>query len=138
MPPVVSPVQFRISLIEMSIVPFSNINFSVFSRNATEVILDIFEDENSSKPYFSYKFDKVHNRTGDVWHVFIEGLKPGALYLYRVAGPFDPEKGHRFNKNCYLIDPYAKALTNKSIFKKTMKSSFNTWTFALFAFFSCS
>ena len=95
----------------------NGINFSVFSRNATDITLDIFEKETDSTPYFSYKFDKTYNRTGDIWHVFIEGLKPGALYLYRVDGPFDPERGHRFNKNCYLIDPYAKALTNKSIFK---------------------
>ena len=100
----------------------NGVNFSVFSRNATEIILDIFEEENSSTPYFSYKFHPTHNRTGDVWHVFIEGLKPGALYLYRVNGPFEPEKGHRFNKNCYLIDPYAKALTNKSIFQNLPKN----------------
>ena len=73
----------------------NGVNFSVFSRNATSIILDIFEDENSSTPYFSYEFDSIYNRTGDVWHVFIEGLKPGALYLYRVDGPFDPERGHR-------------------------------------------
>ena len=98
------------------------VNFSVFSRNATSITLDIFEDENSSTPYFSYQFDPIHNRTGDVWHVFIKGLKSGALYLYRVDGPFEPEKGHRFNKNCYLIDPYAKALTNKSVFKNLPKN----------------
>ena len=47
------------------------VNFSVFSRNATSITLDIFEDEKSSTPYFSYQFDPIHNRTGDVWHVFI-------------------------------------------------------------------
>lgn len=100
----------------------AGVNFSVFSRHATKIILDIFEDEHSSKPTFSYVYDNVKNRTGDIWHVFIEGLKAGALYLYRVEGPFEPEKGHRFNKNTYLLDPYAKSLTSASIFKNLPKN----------------
>ncbi len=37
-------------------------------------------------------------------------LQPGALYGYRVYGPYDPENGHRFNPNKLLIDPYAREL----------------------------
>ena len=33
------------------------------------------------------------------------------IYAYRVDGPFDPSKGHRFNVNKLLIDPYARAIT---------------------------
>jgi isoamylase len=51
------------------------------------------------------------NRTGDVWHVHVEGVGPGACYLYRVDGPYDPEEGHRFNPNKLLLDPYVKAVT---------------------------
>jgi isoamylase len=36
-------------------------------------------------------------------------LKPGAVYGYRVHGPYEPENGHRFNPNKLLLDPYAKA-----------------------------
>ena len=92
------------------------VNFSVFSRNGTSVILDIFENPEDEHPYFSYIFDPKINRTGDIWHVFLKGLKAGALYLYRVDGPFNPEKGHRFNKNAYLLDPYAKSFTDSSVF----------------------
>ena len=94
----------------------SGINFSVFSRNATSVILDIFEKEDDSQPVFSCTLDPKRNRTGDMWHVCLQGLKPGALYLYRVDGPFEPKHGHRFDRNRYLLDPYAKALTDTSIF----------------------
>ena len=97
------------------------INFSVFSRNGTSVILDIFKKPEDSEPYFSYEFDPVVNRTGDMWHVRLEGVETGALYLYRVDGPFAPENGHRFNKNHYLLDPYAKALTDMSIFANLPK-----------------
>jgi len=44
----------------------------------------------------------------------VTGIGPGSLYLWRADGPFEPEKGHRFNKNRPLIDPYAKALTDGS------------------------
>ena len=35
---------------------------------------------------------------------------PGQRYAFRVHGPWDPEKGHRFNPHKLLIDPYAKAI----------------------------
>ena len=92
------------------------VNFSVFTRNGTSVILDIFQNPEDENPCFSYTFDPKINRTGDIWHVFLKGLKAGALYLYRVDGPFNPEKGHRNNKNTYLLDPYAKSFTDCSVF----------------------
>ncbi|MGS3629229.1 hypothetical protein ACLFKX_07935 [Enterobacter hormaechei] len=48
--------------------------------------------------------------THEVWHGYVPDLKPGALYGYRVYGPYDPENGHRFNPNKLLIDPYAREL----------------------------
>lgn len=35
---------------------------------------------------------------------------PGALYGYRMHGPWQPEIGHRFNAHKLLLDPYAKAI----------------------------
>ena len=34
----------------------------------------------------------------------------GQLYGYRVHGPYEPAKGHRFNPNKIVLDPYAKAI----------------------------
>src|SRR5574344_481569 len=92
------------------------VNFSVFSRNGTRVILDLFRSTEDSAPYASIELDPKINRTGDVWHVFVPGLGAGTLYTYQVDGPFEPEEGHRFNVNQYLMDPYAKALTPVSLF----------------------
>jgi len=36
--------------------------------------------------------------------------RPGQLYGYRVHGQYAPSKGHRFNPNKVLLDPYAKAI----------------------------
>ena len=40
----------------------------------------------------------------------MKGAKAGQRYGYRVDGPFEPERGHRFNKHKVLLDPYAKSL----------------------------
>ena len=49
-------------------------------------------------------------RTDQVWHGYVDGLVPGQLYGYRVHGPYDPRRGHRFNPHKLLIDPYARQL----------------------------
>lgn len=92
------------------------VNFAVFSRNATRVILEFFKNSEDCEPYAQIEFDPEVNRTGDVWHVFVPGIKPGDLYLYHVDGPFEPSAGHRFNVKQLLFDPYAKALTPVSLF----------------------
>lgn len=92
------------------------VNFAVFSKNATKVVLDLFDAPGDKQPSFSYEFDSKKNRTGDIWHVFVKGLQKNSLYLYRLDGPYNPPKGHRFNFNKYLLDPYAKSLSNGSIF----------------------
>lgn len=92
------------------------VNFSVFSRNASKVILELYAGPDDCAPYARAEFDPVRNRTGDIWHAFIPGVKAGSLYLYRVDGPFEPAQGHRFNVKQRLFDPYAKALTADSLF----------------------
>ena len=90
------------------------VNFSIFSRNATAVTLTLFSGPDATEPAADIRFDPHRNRTGDVWHCHVSGLGAGALYLYRVDGPYLPEKGFRFNQHKLLIDPYAKALTDLS------------------------
>ncbi len=85
--------------------------FAVFSRHAAAVSLLLFDSPEDREPREEILFDPRLNRTGDVWHAFLPGIGPGALYQYRVDGPYDPERGHRFNRNKVLLDPYAKALT---------------------------
>ncbi len=93
------------------------VNFAVYSKNATSVRLEFFDNEDDLNPSAEILFDPKKNKTGDVWHVFVENMKAGSLYLYRVDGPFEPENGHRFNVNQRLFDPYAKAVTPTSIFR---------------------
>ncbi len=93
-----------------SITP-TGVQFSLFSRHATAVTLCLFDKEDQVKPSGEVELHPEEGRTGDVWHVHCEGLGEGTLYAYRVDGPFDPSRGHRFNSNKVLLDPYAKAIT---------------------------
>jgi isoamylase len=93
------------------------INFSLFSRNAIRVVLNLFDSSEDKQPVSSVEFDPVINRTGNVWHVLLAGLGAGTLYLYQIDGPYDPPEGHRFNFNKYLFDPCAKSFTSGSVFR---------------------
>jgi glycogen operon protein len=61
-------------------------------------------------PARSIELDESH-RTGDVWHVWVEGIEPGQIYAYRADGPYAPGAGHRFNVHRLLLDPCAAAIT---------------------------
>ncbi len=84
------------------------VRFAVFSRHATRVWLALFDRADDTAPALEIEFDGTKHRTGDIWSIFVKGLEAGALYAYRMDGPFEPEKGHRFDKTCFLLDPYAK------------------------------
>jgi isoamylase len=43
-----------------------------------------------------------------VWAVDVPGVGQGQRYGYRVHGPFEPKRGHRFNPAKLLLDPYAR------------------------------
>lgn len=85
--------------------------FALFSRHAHLVTLVLFESTEPDSPFVEIDFNPELNRTGDIWHIWIEGIKEGQLYGYRVDGDYFPEKGHRFNKNKLLLDPYTRAVT---------------------------
>ncbi len=87
------------------------VQFAVFSRHATAVHLLLFAEPQDAEPARQIELDPRENRTGDIWHVQADGIEAGQYYLYRAFGPYQPEKGHRYNSNKLLLDPYAKAVT---------------------------
>lgn len=91
------------------------VNFAVFSRNATSVTLFLFNKAQDNIPFAELVLDPVQNKTGDVWHIRVMGIKEGVFYLYKVDGPYEPDKGHRFNRYKFLLDPFARALTGSYI-----------------------
>ncbi|MDR2490110.1 MAG: glycogen debranching protein GlgX [Spirochaetaceae bacterium] len=90
------------------------VNFSVFSRNAAEITLILFENEQPGAKRREISLKAKEHRLGDLWFCKVKGLSPGSFYLYRADGQYKPEHGFRFNPNIGLLDPYAKALTDTS------------------------
>src|SRR5204862_4818330 len=83
----------------------TGVNFALFSENATGVELCLFRNDQDAEAAATIKLTE---RTDQVWHCFLPDVRPGQYYGYRVHGPYDPERGHRFNPNKLLIEPYAK------------------------------
>jgi isoamylase len=80
-------------------------NFSIFSENATRVDICFFDPDGTQTDCIT-----LRERTAYAWHGFVNGIKAGQLYGYRVDGAWDPQLGLRFNFNKLLVDPYAKAI----------------------------
>jgi isoamylase len=89
----------------------TGVNFAIFSRHATRVILELYQNYYDDKPSHVFELDPVKNKTGDIWHIYVYGVGHGQYYGWRIDGPYDPINGKRFNVNKLLIDPYAKAIT---------------------------
>jgi isoamylase len=86
-----------------------NVNFALFSANATKVQLRIFDDQGERE----LERIELPEFTDEIWHGFLPDARPGTVYGYRVHGPHDPAHGLRFNPNKLLLDPYAKAVVGR-------------------------
>jgi len=87
------------------------VNFALFSAHATAIELCLFDDadvETARVP--------LVERDQGVWHAYLPDARPGQRYGYRVHGPYDPARGHRFNPAKLLVDPYARALSTPGPF----------------------
>ncbi len=81
-------------------------NFALFSDHATSVTVCLFDADGQSET----ERITLKECTNGIWHGYLEGIKPGQRYGYRVDGPWDPMNGQRFNANKLLLDPYARKL----------------------------
>ena len=82
------------------------VNFAVYSEEAREVELCLFDSVDG------HECERIRLRelTALVRHGYVPELKPGQIYGLRVAGPYEPQKGLRFNSTKLLLDPYARAV----------------------------
>ena len=84
-------------------------NFALFSRHAGSVTLLLYSEDDPFKPVHHRVLDPAFNKTGLIWHCRVpeEELRGATLYAYRVDGPYDPSRGHRFDAQKVLLDPFA-------------------------------
>ncbi|MBK9020136.1 MAG: glycogen debranching protein GlgX [Sulfuritalea sp.] len=85
------------------------VNFALFSENADKVELCLFDPSGRRE----VQRIELRERTDQIWHCYLPEARPGLLYGYRVHGPYDPARGHRFNPNKLLVEPYAKDLVGQ-------------------------
>jgi glycogen operon protein len=83
------------------------VNFAVFSEHATRVELCLFDSVDAEVESLTIPLPE---QTDMVWHGYLPDVHPGQLYGYRVHGPYEPHRGHRFNPNKLVMDPYAKVI----------------------------
>jgi glycogen operon protein len=85
----------------------AGVNFALFSRHAEKVELCLFDEAGVRE----LQRVQLPACTGQVWHGYLPEARPGLRYGYRVHGPYQPERGHRFNAHKLLLDPYARDIT---------------------------
>ncbi|KAI4366557.1 hypothetical protein MLD38_022420 [Melastoma candidum] len=100
----------------------NGVSFAIFLQNATSVTLWLSLPQsgtisNTDDELLELPLDPYENKTGDIWHLSIEGLpRSNVLYGYRMDGPQEWHEGHRFHSRIVLIDPYAKLIEGRCIF----------------------
>lgn len=91
----------------------NGVQFVVVSRLAKAMKLLLYNEASDREPSDVIHFNREEHRWGHVWSIFVKGLKAKQLYHFQAEGPFEPEKGLRFDGRARLLDPYAKALTGR-------------------------
>lgn len=88
------------------------INFAVFSRYATSCTLVLFES-GTSEIRVEIPFPPEF-RVGDVHTMTVFDLDPEECeYAFRMDGPMQPERGHRFDPSKLLLDPMARSIAGR-------------------------
>ncbi|MGV3655102.1 MAG: glycogen debranching protein GlgX [Noviherbaspirillum sp.] len=85
----------------------SGVNFAVFSASAEKIELCLF-DPAGRREVARLALPEC---TDEVWHGYLPDATPGLLYGYRAYGPYEPQRGFRFNHHKLLLDPYARLLS---------------------------
>ena len=108
------PLPFGVSLVP------GGINFSIFSSNATACTLVLFE-RGATRPFAEIPFPPEF-RMGDVFAMTVFDLDPNGIeYGYRMDGPFNPHAGHRFDPRHILLDPFARAVSGRELFRAPLR-----------------
>jgi glycogen debranching enzyme GlgX len=80
-------------------------NFAVHAPQASSVWLCLFDGDGAETQY------PLTEQSLGIWHGALPGIAPGTLYGFRADGPWDPERGLRFNPAKLLLDPFARAVS---------------------------
>jgi isoamylase len=105
--------QFNYPLPYGAVLRDGGVQFVVYSKSAKAMRVLLYQRVTDRDPVRLVEFNPQNDRWGDIWSVFVPGLKAGQLYHFQCEGPFDPSQGQRFSPQARLIDPYARALAGR-------------------------
>ena len=94
-------------------------NFSLAAPAADRIELLLFRNGSDRVPEQVIELDGRRHRSGDYWHVEVEGLNEGCCYGYRVFGPLAPG-AHGFCPSKVLLDPAARAITGWDVYDRIL------------------
>ncbi len=79
----------------------------------------LFEDSEDKTPARVIELDRRKHRSGDYWHIEVEGLGIGCCYGYRAFGPLAPG-AHGFRPSKVLLDPAARAISGWEVYDRML------------------
>ncbi|MFN3717614.1 MAG: glycogen debranching protein GlgX [Rhizobium rhizophilum] len=91
-------------------------DFRLWSHHADLVELCLFDEAGDAE----LKRLTMTRGEGDVHHVFVEGMKEGARYGFRIHGPYDPAAGHWYDPSKVLVDPYATEIDRPFVYDQRL------------------
>ena len=93
------------------------VQFSVFSAHATAMEVCLYGPDDLLRETRRIQLRPVARQT---WCGYADGVGPGWGYGLRVSGPYNPDRGHRFNPHKLLLDPYARAVAGTLIWDEAV------------------
>src|ERR1041385_2842324 len=84
-------------------------NFAVFSARAQRIDLCLFGPQ-GKRQIATFTLPEF---TDEVWHGYLPNAQLGLLYGYRAHGPYEPQRGFRFNPHKLLLDPYPPGIARE-------------------------
>ena len=79
-------------------------NFALWSTTARQASVCLFDDDGTEIRV------ALPERTFDIWHGYVPGVRPGRRYGLRTDGPFQPDAGFFHDPSNLLLDPYTRAV----------------------------
>ena len=88
------------------------LNFSVYTSAGTSCTLVLFS--RAENVPLAEIIVPDHYRIGDVYSIAVYDLDYEDIeYGFRIGGPFEPEKGNRFDSANVLMDPYSRVIAGR-------------------------
>jgi len=111
-----APSPLGVTLVE----EFQAYNFALYSRDASDVTLLLYNDHDFVNPVHQVRFDYLVNKTGRVWHCWVPlAQAPDArYYAYQIDGARDSLRGQRFDPQKVLLDPFAREVFFPSAYSR--------------------